>query len=231
MTVDLEEFARTMNLLDQLKSKKSSLKSTITNITFADGTKEQIMLSKCGEEVKLTPSVQLKQKSYGFVVDEKPDDIPACIVDNFLYLGSQDSVMLENVIKYHLTDILSVGIQILNLDLVLDNGTGLTVCNHFVECLDLPNTQIKPIIEQTNQIIESVRKNNGRILIHCNAGVSRSSTVCIAYLMKHKHMEFKTAFELVKSKRECIRPNDGFIKQLQQMVKHDQLSVANVIKT
>lgn len=212
-----------MSFLDQLKLKKSSLKSTVTNITYADGTQEQIKLSQneCGHDSsdnhRVKRSIQQMPKTYGFVVDTKPDHIPAIILDDFLFLGSQDAVTLENVQNYHLTDVLSVGIQAPDSDIVYGNGENSTVGHYFIECLDMPSTRLDVIVQQTNQIIEHVHKRNGRILIHCNAGVSRSASVCIAYLMVQSKMNFDAAFALVKSKRECIRPNDGFLKQLKQM--------------
>lgn len=217
------KLTRTMSLLEQLKSKKSKLKSTVTNITYADGTQEKIVLSKDGCDVvsDSNQTNKLKQtdtrrlpKTYGFVVDTKPDQIPAIILDDFLYLGSQDSITLENVQKYQLTDILSVGIPAPDSDIVYGDSS---VRNHFIECLDMPNTSLDVIIKQTNEIIERVHAQNGRILVHCNAGVSRSASVCIAYLMFHRKMDFTAAYSHVKSKRECIRPNDGFLKQLKQM--------------
>jgi protein-tyrosine phosphatase len=44
------------------------------------------------------------------------------------------------------------------------------------------------------------------------AGVSRSATIVIAYLMKKKHLSFKQAFEFVKIRRVIVWPNDGFIE-------------------
>lgn len=202
-----------MNFLEQLKAKKSGLKSTVTNITHADGSQEQIILSKMDDT---NPQrIQLNTKTYGFIVDTKPDIMPACILQDFLYLGSQDAVMRENVEKFQLTDILSIGIETPDSD--IDDEHYVYVRKHFVECLDLPETNLETIINQTNRIIKEVYDKKGRILIHCNAGVSRSSAVCIAYLMYKQKMDFNSAFTLVKSKRECIRPNDGFLKQLKQM--------------
>lgn len=202
-----------MSLLDQLKAKKNCLKSTVTNITYADGSQERILLSKTGDSETL--SERLMTKTYGFIVDTKPDFVPACIIDDFLYLGSQDAVSRENVEKYQLTDILSVGIKTPASDIHDEKYS--CVQTHFVECLDLPETHLGAIVNQTNQIIKSVSDKKGRILIHCNAGVSRSSAVCIAYLMIELKMNFDSAFALMKTKRECIRPNDGFLKQLKQM--------------
>lgn len=213
-----------MSLLDQLKLKKSNLKSIVTNITYADGTQEQIALSKDGyDETDAGSTSEAKKinqrlpKTYGFVVDTKPDQVPAEILNDFLYLGSQDSITLDNVRAYQLTDILSIGIRAPDSDIVFGDAPNSNVRNHFIECLDLPSTQLDVIMKQTNEIIERVHEQNGRILVHCNAGVSRSASVCIAYLMLHRNMNFSTAYSHVKSKRECIRPNEGFLKQLKQM--------------
>jgi len=53
-------------------------------------------------------------------------------------------------------------------------------------------------------------------LVHCYAGISRSSTIVIAHLMKEYDMSYFSAFKLCKEKRSIICPNSGFQKQLQQ---------------
>ena len=44
---------------------------------------------------------------------------------------------------------------------------------------------------------------------YSHAGISRSSTVLIAYLLKYKKMKLDAAMELAKSKRAKINPNVG----------------------
>lgn len=57
--------------------------------------------------------------------------------------------------------------------------------------------------------------NAGRnLLIHCHAGVSRSATITIAYLMTKNQWTYDEALEFLKSKRKWVRPNFGFEKQL-----------------
>lgn len=51
-------------------------------------------------------------------------------------------------------------------------------------------------------------------LVHCFAGISRSSTIVIAYLMKKYRMTYDQAYTYVKNKRPIIMPNNGFINQL-----------------
>jgi protein phosphatase slingshot len=59
------------------------------------------------------------------------------------------------------------------------------------------------------------RKEGSKVLVHCKMGVSRSASVVIAYAMKAYNWDFKEAFEHVKQKRSCIKPNASFISQLE----------------
>lgn len=64
-------------------------------------------------------------------------------------------------------------------------------------------------------LTQAVARNKG-VLVHCRMGVSRSASVVIAYIMKQKQWDLETAYRYVKEKRPCIRPNDGFMKQLNE---------------
>lgn len=50
--------------------------------------------------------------------------------------------------------------------------------------------------------------------VHCVAGVSRSATLCIVYLMKSEQMTLREAYYHVKAVRPIVRPNSGFWKQM-----------------
>ena len=52
------------------------------------------------------------------------------------------------------------------------------------------------------------------------AGVSRSATIVIAYLMWTQHLKYKEALEKVKEKRPLVGPNEGFEKQLEMFEKY-----------
>ncbi|KAG7476668.1 hypothetical protein MATL_G00085400 [Megalops atlanticus] len=66
------------------------------------------------------------------------------------------------------------------------------------------------------EYIDSVKDSNGRVLVHCQAGISRSATICLAYLMKRKRVRLEEAFEFVKQRRSIISPNFSFMGQLLQ---------------
>ena len=51
-------------------------------------------------------------------------------------------------------------------------------------------------------------------MLHCAAGISRSATFTIAFLMRQKKMYFLDAKAYVKSKRPYAHPNSGFVRQL-----------------
>lgn len=55
-------------------------------------------------------------------------------------------------------------------------------------------------------------------------GVSRSAAVVIAYLIYTHNMTYDSAFDLVKRKRACIKPNSGFVRCLQDWEKQWRLA-------
>uniref|UniRef100_A0A3Q3VQB3 Uncharacterized protein n=1 Tax=Mola mola TaxID=94237 RepID=A0A3Q3VQB3_MOLML len=57
---------------------------------------------------------------------------------------------------------------------------------------------------------------NDTVLIHGNAGISRSAALVIAYLMETFGMKYRDAFSHVQERRFCINPNVGFVHQLQE---------------
>lgn len=50
--------------------------------------------------------------------------------------------------------------------------------------------------------------------MHCHAGVSRSATVMIAYLMTKNQWSYEESLTFLKSKRKWVKPNPGFVEQL-----------------
>ncbi|XP_070622687.1 LOW QUALITY PROTEIN: dual specificity protein phosphatase 10-like [Erythrolamprus reginae] len=63
---------------------------------------------------------------------------------------------------------------------------------------------------------EEAHQSGKGVLVHCQAGVSRSATIVIAYLMKHTLMTMGDAYKYVKSRRPVISPNLNFMGQLLQ---------------
>jgi len=81
----------------------------------------------------------------------------------------------------------------------------------------------EPISEHFDECIEFIKHGmvEGKVLVHCHAGISRSATIVIAYLMyvnvqDGKPPNYLGTHNFVKSKRECINPNFGFVAQLME---------------
>jgi dual specificity MAP kinase phosphatase len=65
---------------------------------------------------------------------------------------------------------------------------------------------------------ESTREANGKILIHCRVGVSRSATITIAYVMRHLNRSLVSSYLFVRARRlnVIIQPNLKFMYELLQ---------------
>eukprot|EP01098_Paradermamoeba_levis_P000765 TRINITY_DN10892_c0_g1_i1.p1 TRINITY_DN10892_c0_g1~~TRINITY_DN10892_c0_g1_i1.p1 ORF type:complete len:346 (-),score=86.57 TRINITY_DN10892_c0_g1_i1:118-1092(-) len=90
-----------------------------------------------------------------------------------------------------------------------------SISYHVLPISDWPKEDILRHFDKAVSFIhDAIEKQNGTVLVHCAAGVSRSPSVILSYLMKIHKMSLETAFELVKSKRKIISPNRGFRRQL-----------------
>lgn len=76
---------------------------------------------------------------------------------------------------------------------------------------DTEDQMIRDCFEEAYTFISSAPNC---VLVHCYAGISRSSTIVISYLMKRYDMTYFDAEHFLRSKRRCIEPNDGFQRQL-----------------
>ena len=76
------------------------------------------------------------------------------------------------------------------------------------------STTGRPLIDITYSYIDNCLKNNKNVLVHCMAGVSRSASVVIYYLMRRYNMSFQDARDYLTSRRGIVQPNAAFEVQL-----------------
>uniref|UniRef100_A0A2P2K6P2 Uncharacterized protein MANES_07G110400 n=1 Tax=Rhizophora mucronata TaxID=61149 RepID=A0A2P2K6P2_RHIMU len=84
---------------------------------------------------------------------------------------------------------------------------------------DSPSEDITSILYDVFDYFEDVREQGGRVFVHCCQGVSRSTSLVIAYLMWREGQSFDDAFQYVKAARGIADPNMGFACQLLQCQK------------
>lgn len=92
--------------------------------------------------------------------------------------------------------------------------------NYFqVSVEDDPNANIEPFFISCADFVERARESQSKVLVHCTMGMSRSSTVVVAYLMQHEKMCLRDAMALAKERRAMVSPNSGFMRQLCELEK------------
>jgi len=87
---------------------------------------------------------------------------------------------------------------------------------------DRGHHNIKRFFEPVKQFIDDVLQKLGQderrnILVHCTSGVSRSSTLVLAYLMQTGHVSVREALSTARRSRPCVEPNFGFWRQLLEL--------------
>ncbi|XP_017131769.1 dual specificity protein phosphatase 18 [Drosophila elegans] len=85
-----------------------------------------------------------------------------------------------------------------------------------INAQDRSEVDLYKYFDEVADLVEEVRLSGGCSLIHCVAGVSRSASLCLAYLMKHAGMSLRESYQHVQSIRPQVRPNSGFFQQLRR---------------
>lgn len=75
---------------------------------------------------------------------------------------------------------------------------------------DCHSENIAQHFEEAFSFIEEARKRQGKVLVHCRRGISRSPAIVVGYLMRHEGMAYENALELVKQCRSCVSLNLAF---------------------
>ncbi len=87
---------------------------------------------------------------------------------------------------------------------------------HQLDLVDNPGANIAKYFIESIKFIDEAISLGQPVLVHCVGGVSRSSSIVIAYVMFKLALTFEKAFELVKGNHERASPNAGFAAQLKQ---------------
>lgn len=94
-----------------------------------------------------------------------------------------------------------------------------------VDVEDMGHEPIELYFPQATEFIHSWISREQTVLVHCRAGVSRSASVVMAYLMQYQNYSLHDAFFLVRAHRSVVSPNIGFMEKLgnfeEEVHKHE----------
>jgi len=135
-------------------------------------------------------------------------DVPDLIIEK-LYLGSHNTAQNLDALKSR------------NITHILTVATGLSqdYPEQFkymrVNAWDFPGQDLLRHFDECFDFIDEARQSNdgGGVLVHCAAGISRSATVTIGYVMRELQLNANEAREYVVKRHWCC-PNEGFSQQL-----------------
>ena len=66
---------------------------------------------------------------------------------------------------------------------------------------------IHAAFDDATKFIDECRAANSAVMVHCVAGISRSTTAVLQYLMKREGWSLKKAYAITKAARTNMRPN------------------------
>uniref|UniRef100_A0A8C6WNE7 Dual specificity protein phosphatase n=1 Tax=Neogobius melanostomus TaxID=47308 RepID=A0A8C6WNE7_9GOBI len=128
----------------------------------------------------------------------------------FLYLGSAYHASRKDML-----DMLGIT-ALINVSANCPNHFEDSYLYKSIPVEDNHKADISSWFNEAIEFIDSVRNKGGRVFVHCQAGISRSATICLAYLMRTNRVKLDEAFEFVKQRRSIISPNFSFMGQLLQ---------------
>ncbi len=138
-------------------------------------------------------------------------EIPASEIRPGLYLGNKDNA-------YNMDYLKALGItHVLNVAEQAECPHG----NHFIyekiPLLDTAEENILKHIASAFKFIDEALKN-GKILVHCISGMSRSASIVAAWLISKENIDVEEALSQLQDKR-MVDPNEGFREQLATFAK------------
>ena len=146
---------------------------------------------------------------------------------NWLYLGSYQNACNNNDLKD-----LKIN-YILNCAAECQNKNYPEIIYFKAKINDFPNFNISLFFNKTNEFINKAKLSGKNILIHCQLGISRSTTCLITYMIKYLGYNTISAMKYIKNKRPQIMPNFGFLQQLKnyeeiiKLQKNNELNEIN----
>jgi len=139
-----------------------------------------------------------------------PSD-PISKINDYLFLGSLQGAKDKTTLKkFGITHIINIS-SISDTNFYENEFKYLTI-----DIKDSHEENIKRFFPTLVQYIETVKDQQGKIFVHCYAGISRGPAVAISYYIWKQGLTYQEAYRVVKDARATISPNAGFVYKLME---------------
>ena len=122
-----------------------------------------------------------------------------------LYIGDLDSARNKHLLDAHeITHVVScIGTQYFE-----------DIKYHVINLDDSPDANIYQYLYDAVEFVDEAIAQNGNVFVHCYAGISRSASIVLAYIMAIKKYKLTNALTALQGARPICQPNSGFMFQL-----------------
>lgn len=148
------------------------------------------------------------------------------IIPNFMYLGDCGNAAK---ITHHQTLGITHIVDASNTRVSKSVAQSNNIEYLEIKIRDSESAMIGDHFETVHNFIETARLAGGKVLVHCMAGISRSSSLVLSYLVKYQNMSLRDAVTMVVTERPVVCPNEGFQAQLivQEATHRNENSIAD----
>lgn len=134
------------------------------------------------------------------------------VLGDVLYLTNwRGAVNLTQIELLGITHIAAIGAEFLEDKPVKE---GLSYYRQDIQDVEEAGAQMRQSLHAVSAFIKDAIEGGGRCLVHCAAGVSRSTTCVLAYLLISHRQPLRQSLAQVMAVRRPVWPNDGFMRAL-----------------
>ncbi|SCZ89278.1 BZ3500_MvSof-1268-A1-R1_Chr9g10353 [Microbotryum saponariae] len=93
--------------------------------------------------------------------------------------------------------------------------------SHFVylrlRARDKSSERLGPYFDQVAEFVIKAQHARGRVLVHCQEGISRSATLVLAVMIINERQTLDQAFDALRIARPVIEPSPNFLRELRAL--------------
>lgn len=192
-----------------LMSRTPNATSEREKMSKITSTKDETLLTDKDFDAELPVVKQKEIRSHEF------SPVPINQVDKNVFIGDHNAAKSREILRnFGINFVINTTIEVPSY---FENDPSLHYLTLGLYDNPTPGDEnIFDILEPSYRYIMNIIKRNpdARILVHCHAGISRSSSIVLYYLMKSRGWDYPTALSFLKEKRPIVNPNNWYTKML-----------------